>query len=137
MKNFVRRILMFVCISVVVFTSIAAAAGGGSSATISSDKTGAWGSYFTLIYNNPNSFGDSSVTNKDTSTNVLWAAGQSSSGKEFCNCSAQPGKSGSKHVTDILPGQYRVVLDPSGPLAKGCDGSGSFSAYDLGPSTAR
>ena len=117
--------------------SVAAASGGGSNATIKKDQTGAWGSYFDLIYNNPDSFGDSYVKNNATSTNTLWAAGQSGSGKEFCNCSAQPGKNGSKHVTDILPGVYRVVLDPSGPLAKGCDGSGGFSAYDLGPSSER
>lgn len=63
-------------------------------------------------------------------TNVLWAAGQSYSGKEFCNCSAQPGKSNYEDAVDILPSRYRLVLDPSGPLATGCNGSGSFSVFD-------
>lgn len=53
-----------------------------------------------------------------------------SSGKEFCNCSAQPGKSNYEDAVDILPSRYRLVLDPSGPLATGCNGSGSFSVFD-------
>lgn len=129
MRNIIRRILILVTAAAIILIGTASA-GGSSSATITSSKDGAWGSYFDMVLNNPDSFGNTYVKNLSTSTNTLWAAGQSGAGKEFCNASAKPGKSGSNSCTDILPGRYRVVLDPSGPLATGCNGSGSFDAWD-------
>ena len=129
MKTSIRRVMICLCITMIC-VSIASASGGTSTASITSSKDGAFGPWVDLIYNDPHSFAETHVTNESSSTNVLWAAGQSYSGKEFCNCSAQPGKSNYEDAVDILPSRYRLVLDPSGPLATGCNGSGSFSVFD-------
>ena len=129
MKTSIRRVMICLCIAMIC-VSIASASGGTSVASITSSEDGAFGSWVDLIYNDPNSFAETHVTNDSSSTNVLWAAGQSYSGKEFCNCSAQPGKSDYEEAVDILPSRYRLVLDPSGPLATGCNGSGAFSVFD-------
>ena len=122
-----RKILLPATLLLITSLGIAYA-GGSSSATITSDKDGAWGPYFTLEDNRGWSTASTWVSNYDSSTNTLWAAGQSSSGNEFCNASARPGATGSQSAKDIAGGRYRVVLDPSGPLAKGCNGEGSHQS---------
>lgn len=99
-----------------------------SSATIYAHQDGAFGPYQTLESNLGRSTASTSVVNESTSTNTLWAAGQSRSGNEFCKASAKPGKTGYQSARDIAGGDYRVVLDPSGPLMTGCNGHGNHSS---------
>ncbi|MDO5377298.1 MAG: hypothetical protein Q4G52_03085 [Clostridia bacterium] len=125
-----HRMLIIPMLLLLVSCTFLASASGTSSATISSDEDGAWGEYFTLEDNRGWSTADTYVKNESSSTNVLWAAGQSKSGNEFCKASAKAGENGNAHAKDIKGGEYRVVLDPSGPMMKGCNGSGSHSSIE-------
>jgi len=67
-------------------------------------------------------------SNYNTSTNTLWVAGQTKGykifGHTFGNIAISIGTINSRTATDVLPYDYHVILDPAGPLAKGCNGWG-------------
>lgn len=124
MKRKIIRIALVICLLTVLFSYSALAFTSKASITIK--QTGAWGSYGS----HPGGIQSSSssyVNNQSSSTNTLWAAGQSESGREYCQTSAAPGRTNSRSATDILAGRYRVVLDPQGPNYSGCNGSGNHS----------
>lgn len=126
MKRKIVRVAVVACL-LIVFFSYSALAGFTSRASITKNQTGAWGAYGDLDSWTQTPSSESYVNNQSSSTNTLWAAGQSQTGKEYCQTSAAPGRNNSRTATDILTGRYRVVLDPQGPNYSGCNGSGSHS----------
>lgn len=91
--------------------------------TISSDQDGAWG---------PDSYASDDVfikgNNYSSSTNTLWVAGQTQGykvfGHTFGNIPIGIGTTNSRTATQVIEHKYHVILDPAGPLAKGCNGWG-------------
>lgn len=115
------RVGFLLLLVVVLMSTTVAFAKVDSYVNITANQTGAWG--YTRMY--AGSTGNLYGWNSSDSTNVLYCA--TDTGATYRTMRMVIG-SGVCTQTGfaIVPGSYRVVLDPSGPNASGCIGYGSF-----------
>lgn len=101
--------------------SFAAYAKLDSFVNIKVKQTGAWGSTYTYSGTTGNLYG----WNSGDSTNTLYCA--TDIGETYKTMKMEAGSGVcTKQGFTIVPDDYRVQLDPSGPNASGCIGYGSF-----------
>ena len=123
MKAYRVSTVIFVILFAMLLTTVGFAGSGRFSfTTITSSLNGAFGSYAPMY-----EYITISGSNSNTSTNTLYVASQpKTSNGTYRTRSMLPGDSITGYVYYAATADYRVLLDPAGPLMTGCSGWGKI-----------